>query len=253
MKTLKLFGLAGGMVVAALVGGTLINAASASPTAPSTTGGVLPDDTDATAYCDAWRHAFADELGVSLDALTPAAKAAAIATIDQAVANGDVPSEIADRMKLRIENGNADGCRLLGAGFLGFGRHMAGVDWRIDWVSTAAEMLDLQPAELATDLRDGETLQEIADAQGVDYETLSQAILDAAEADLTALVDVGTITQDRADEVLANLADRLESGDFPPFAGSDRPMGPGRGIGPRHGPGNGNGKGVGNGLGMFSR
>lgn len=234
MKTLKTLGVAGGLLAAALVGGTLISVVSASPGAPATTPTtVTADDTDTTAYCDLWRQTFADQLGVSVDDLTPAAKAAAIATIDEAVANGDLPEDIAARMKEQIQNATGDGCRLLGAGFHAWGRHVARVDWAHDWVGAAADALGIDQAELVSDLRGGQTLQEIADAQGISYADVSQAILDAAQADLSALVDAGKITQDRADQMLANLSDRLDAGEFPPMRGPGGQAGPGlhRGMG----------------------
>ena len=237
MKTLKAMGLAGGLVAAALVGGTLISVVSASPAAKSgSQAPALTDDTTMDAYCDQWRQAFADELGVSADALTPAAKAATEAAIDAAVANGDIPEDVAARMKEQLANADGDGCRLLGAGFHAWGRHAVRIDWAHDWVGAAAEALDMSQLDLLADLRGGSTLQEVAEARGVDYDSVGQAILDAAQADLTALVDAGRITQERADTMLANLGERLDSGDFPPMRG------PGRGDhGPRGGFGNGDG------------
>ncbi len=246
MKTLKALGLAGSLVAAALVGGTLISIVSASPGSPVSGGtGILGDDADTGAYCDLWRQAFADELGVAVDDLTSAGKAAAIATIDQALANGDLPQDVATRMQERIQAADGDGCRLLGAGFMGLGRHAARADFRLDWMSAAAEALSMDPAELATALRDGDSLQDVAEAQGVDYGDVSQAILDAAQRDLDALVSAGRISQERADLRLAHLSDRLDAGEFPPLPG-DRP-----GHGMRHGPAQG-GTGTGNGIGAFS-
>ncbi|HYM52674.1 MAG TPA: hypothetical protein VEW45_04215 [Candidatus Dormibacteraeota bacterium] len=216
MKTLKTFGLAGGLVAAALVGGTLINAVAASPASPSgTPSGVDAQDVDAAAYCQAWKEAFASELGVSVDDLGPAAKAATIATIDAAVASGDLPEDIAARMKEGVENADADGCRLLGAGFHAWGRHAARADFRFDWLTAASGTLGMELADLRTALRAGDSLQEIAEAQSVEYALVSQAIVDAAKADLDALVEAGRITQERADERLAKLTEALAAGEFP--------------------------------------
>lgn len=249
MKTLKAAGLASSLVVAALVGGTLISAVSANPGSPTASGtGILADDADATAYCDTWRRAFADELGVAVDDLTPAGKAAAIATIDAAVANGDLPEDIAARMKERIQAADGDGCRLFGAGVMAWGRHAVRADFRLDWVSAAAEALGMEPSELVSALHDGDSLQDVAEAQGVDYGDVSQAILDAAKADLDALVEAGRITQERADLRLANLADRLEAGEFPPMRGD----GPRFGNGMRQQPMRNGGYGIGNGAGAVS-
>jgi hypothetical protein len=231
MKTLKTFGLAGGLFTAALVGGTLISAVAAAPTSPSnttTTGDA--EEVDVAAYCQTWKDAFAAELGVSADDLVPAAKAATIAAIDAAVAGGDLPDDIAARMKEQVENADADGCRLLGAGFRAWGGHAARADFRLDWVTAASEALGMEPAELTGALRGGDSLRQVAQDQGVDYEVVSQAVLDAAKADLDALVEAGTITQERADERLEKLDQALQSNQFPPLGGRHGP-GPGPGDG----------------------
>jgi hypothetical protein len=220
MKTLKTLGIAGGLVAAALVGGTLINAVSASPASPSSTAtGADAKSLDPAAYCQIWKDAFATELGVSVDKVVPAAKAATIATIDAAVANGDLPADIAARMKEQVNNADGDGCRLLGAGFHAWGKHAARADFRFDWVTAASTALGMEPTALGDALRAGDSLQTIAAAQGVDYGVVSQAILDAAKTDLDALVAAGRITQPQADERLAKLTDALASDAFPPGHG----------------------------------
>jgi uncharacterized protein YidB (DUF937 family) len=221
MKTLKTFGLAGELVAAALVGGTLISAVAAAPSTPTTA--TDAQEVDAAAYCQTWQEAFADELGVSVDDLVPAAKAATIATIDAAVANGDLPEDIAARMKEQVENADGNGCRLLGAGFHAWGRHAVRADFRLDWVTAASDALSMEPAELTAALRGGDSLRQIAQDQGVDYDVVSQAILDAAKADLDALVEAGTITQERADERLEYLDQALQSNHFPPLGGHHGP------------------------------
>jgi hypothetical protein len=72
-------------------------------------------------------------------------------------------------------------------------------------------------------LRDGDSLRQVAQDQGVDYEVVSQAVLDAAKADLDALVEAGTITQERADERLEKLDQALQSNQFPPLGGRHGP------------------------------
>jgi hypothetical protein len=223
MKTLKTLGLAGGLVTAALVGGTLISAATAAPASPSgATAGDL-EEVDVAAYCQTWKDAFAAELGVSADDLVPAAEAATIAAIDAAVANGDLPEDIAARMKEQVENADGDGCRLLGAGFRAWGGHAARADFRLDWVTAASDALGLEPVDLIAALRAGDSLRQVAQDQGVAYEVVSQAILDAAKADLDALVEAGRITQERADERLEKLDQALQSNQFPPLGGRHGP------------------------------
>jgi Protein of unknown function (DUF2680) len=220
MKTLKSLGMAGGLVAAALVGGTLISAVTAAPsTSPTGPAAGNAQDVDVAAYCQTWQEAFAKELGVSVDDLVPAAKAATIATIDAAVANGDLPEDVAARMKEKIEQAEGNGCRLLGASFHVWGPHVARADFRLDWLTAASKALGMTPAELVSALRSGDSLKQIAQAQGVDYGVVSQAIHDAAKADLDALVEAGKITQERADERLEHLDQALQSNKFPPHWG----------------------------------
>jgi hypothetical protein len=220
MKTLKSLGMAGGLVAAALVGGTLISAVAAAPSTPSTAPAAGDaHDVDVAAYCQTWQEAFAEELGVSVDDLVPAAKAATVATIDAAVANGDLPEDVATRMKQQIEQADGNGCRLLGAGFHAWGGHATRADFRLDWVTAASEALGMTPAELTEMLRSGDSLKQIAQDQGVDYAVVSQAIHDAAKADLDALVEAGKITQERADARLEYLDQALQSNKFPPHWG----------------------------------
>ena len=101
MKNMKTLGIAGGMIAAALVGGTLISAALAAPSSPNNNK-TAADLADKAAYCDTWQQAFADELGVSVDKLLPAAKAASNAAIDAAVAAGDITADRATALKAKI-------------------------------------------------------------------------------------------------------------------------------------------------------
>lgn len=217
MKSLKTLGIAGGFVTAALIGGTLISAASAAPstsTAPSNAG--LADDTATAAkYCTIWQQTFASELGVSVDKLVPAAKAATLAAIDAAVKNGDLPADIGDRIKAQVNAANGDGCRLLGGFLHGVAGHGIRADARHDLIGAAATALNMTPADLVKAIRAGDSLKKIAAGQKVSYDTVTKAITDAAKADLDALVSAGRLTQARADALLSRLTDALKSGDFP--------------------------------------
>lgn len=212
MKNLKTLGIAGGFVAAALVGGTLISVAFAAPGGPSTSTTTV-NEADASKYCDQWKTAFAKELGVSVDSLLPAAKAASIATIDAALAAGDITADRATALKEKVNAADGNGCRFFGHPFLGDGpgpRLKAG----IDLVTTAADALGMQPAALMESLRSGDSLKDVATAQGKDYAAVSKAIHDAAKADLDKAVAAG-LDQARADEMLSKLDEALASGDFP--------------------------------------
>jgi hypothetical protein len=222
MRTAKLLGAAGALIAAALVGGTLIGSVfgQSSPT-PTV------DTTKDAAYCQTFLDVFASKLGVSTDALLPAAKAAATAAVDAAVAAGDLTAEVGAEMKTRIEAADGNGCALLGAGFGHFAHKVGRHVFTGDLLDAAAGVLKLSTDALTTELRSGKSLKEVAAAQSVDYATVSKAVLDAAKADLDKAVAAGNLTRERADQMLSRLSDALASGDFP--------KGPGRAW--RHGEG----------------
>lgn len=213
MKNIRTLGIAGGLVAAALVGGTLISAALAAPSSPSASASGA--DLANGEYCEAWQEAFATELGVSVDDLLPAAKAASVAAIDAAVAAGDLSEERAAALKEKIEAYDGGGCRFFGhpffAGGHGLKAHFGG-----PLLSVAAEALGIDPGELLQALRRGDSLQEVASVQGKDYDTVKQAIHDAVKTKLDAAVADG-LDQARADEILSKLDEALAAGDFPAF------------------------------------
>jgi hypothetical protein len=241
MRIAKLFTGAGLLVTAALVGGTLIGGVMA---APQSTG---PAGTDIQVeargpfaggeYCDVFLDTFSAELGVSRDDLLPASKAAALAAINAAVEAGDLDADRADALRERIEAMDEDAC---GLGFgmkLGFARGLAIGHERgllhADVVAAAADALDLDSDALIEQMASGSSLEEIAEAEGVDYETVKAAILAAVSADLDAAVADG-LDQDRADAMLERITTRLdEGGEFGlgRFGGAGAP---GQGGGPGH-------------------
>lgn len=224
MSTLRLAGMAGLLVAAALVGGTIIGSVAAG-TMPRSTDPVkaalaAPSPAGPAAgariaeYCADFRRAFAAELGIEESALAPAAKKAAIATIDAAVASGELPKKAGDRLTARIEAADADKCALL-AGRIGAAKAAGAVPALgvvKDGLSAAARTLGITPAELGADLRSGKTLKVVAEAKGIPYETVSAAVLAAVKADLDTAVTAGTIKQARADKILDRLQRNLAEG-----------------------------------------
>jgi hypothetical protein len=225
------------LVVAAVVGGTLINSVAAA-TSPRTTApvGVVtaaasPDPAVPNAAgtwtaqaCEQFRAAFAKELGVDESALTPAAKAAAKSVVDSAAAAGRITKARGEELKERIDQADANGCGLLGrrvariAGTVGVIR---------DGVKAAADALKLTPAQLTAKLRAGATLQQIAGDAGVPYDTVTSAVLGAVKADLDKAVAAGAIRQQREDRILERLSKNLAQGRFrdPKAASSDQSAG----------------------------
>jgi len=80
------------------------------------------------------------------------------------------------------------------------------------------------------------TLEEVAEAQGVDYADVVAAALASAKADLDAAVEAGTITQDKADAIYARLETWLNEGGIGNWGERDGRPGPGRPFIPFFGP-----------------
>jgi len=101
----------------------------------------------------------------------------------------------------------------------------AGGQWTM--FDTAAEALGLTPEELFAELHEGKSLEEVAEEQGVEIETVQDTMNeDRAEARLEMIeqaVEDGTLTQEQADWMFEGL----ERGFFPGGQG----LGRGRGGG----------------------
>jgi ribosomal protein S20 len=228
MKTMSRFriaGMAGLLIVAALVGGTIIGsvAAATAPSAPRAIPAALAAPSaganagsTASEACATFRSAFAAALGVDESKLVPAAKGAAISMIDAAVAAGKLTKTRADRLKARIGAAAADGCGLLAGRIARIGAAGGGVRAALgivkDGLTAAAGALRMTPAELGGKLRGGETLKDVATAKGVPYATVSAAVMAAVKSDLDAAVTAGTIKQAREDRILARLGANLADG-----------------------------------------
>lgn len=238
MKPLKILGMAGGLVAAAVVGGALIGAVSAHPSSPAagSGGATVATSTDPGAYCQAFLDAFAANLGIDVADLAPAAKDAAKTAIDKAVENGDLTQALADQLKQRIDAADGNGCGWFGA-HLGMAlRNVVRADIGHDLVSAAADVLKMDPAELRSAIAGGKSLKQIAADQGVAYTSVTSAIHDAAKADLDKIVAAGKMTAEREQAILDRLDQALKDGKL--FNGSgplggQRLMGPGRGFGMR--------------------
>ena len=72
----------------------------------------------------------------------------------------------------------------------------------------AAEAIGIDEADLRTQLEEGATIAEVAEANGVAVDTVIDAMVDAKAERLADKVEAGRITQDEADEKLAGIEDR---------------------------------------------
>lgn len=102
-------------------------------------------------------------------------------------------------------------------------------------LDTAAEFLGMDVEDLRTQLHDGATLADIA---GTQTDDLIAALVSDAQERVAQAVEEGRITQDEADEKLAEIAQRITdmvNGERPERPQGERGPGrggPGRGFGP---------------------
>jgi hypothetical protein len=220
MRITKALGLAGALILSAMVGGTLIGSALATDETGET-------DPAAGAYCDTFMDAFASELGTTRDEVVAAGKAAAVAAIDAAVAAGDLTEERAATLRERIEAADGEGCGLFGHGIgfaRGFGHGFARGVVGMDIFEAAAEALGIESSELIEQYRDAGSLQALSEELGASYDEVKASVLTAVQADLDAAVAEG-LDQARADEILASITTWLDEGGEPRGfgPGGDRP------------------------------
>lgn len=171
----------------------------------------------------------ADSRGVALQGVIDALVADATEHIDQAVADGDLTAERAEALKAELPDRMTHFVnRAGGPGRGGPGGPGRGGPGRVS-LAVAAEALGVSEADLHAALHDGQSMADVAEAQGVAVQT----VVDALIADATARIDeklaAGDITQQQADELKAALPERIAT-----IVNRDGPPHPGHGG---HGPG----------------
>jgi polyhydroxyalkanoate synthesis regulator phasin len=155
----------------------------------------------------AFFDSLAEHLGITTEELEDAAKAAATDQVDAALEEGRITQEEAERLKERIQEGDAP--FLFGPALFG-GHHHHGWPLRGMKVDAAAEYLGLTGAQLRNRLEEGQSLADIARAEGKSVDGLKQALVDEARQRLDEAVEEGELTRERADEMLERLRERID-------------------------------------------
>jgi hypothetical protein len=97
-------------------------------------------------------------------------------------------------------------------------------------LEAAASALGMTTDKLSTALQDGKTLEDLAAAQGVDFQTVQDAIKAAHQAqmleDISHAVADGNMTQDKADWLILGLENGYMDGPGFGFGGPRGPGGP---------------------------
>ena len=137
----------------------------------------------------------ADAQNVEMQTLTDAIVAAESASFADLVADGSITQEEADEWAAEI-----------GEEVPEFLNDSSWALWEgIDWYAIAQEALGMDEDALWDALDSGQSLTELADAQGVDGQTIATAVAAAEMEWLDGLVASGELTQEEMDEWAAEL------------------------------------------------
>ena len=152
--------------------------------------------------------AVAARLGVTPAQLRAAFTAELTARIDAAVAAGRLTPEQGAKLKERIADAKGLGIGLR----LAFAQKHKALVARIAKVrlGAAATYLGLTPQELRTARRSGQSLAQIAASKGKSVDGLVAAIVAPAKARAAKAVANGRLTQQRADQLIARLTQRVQ-------------------------------------------
>jgi hypothetical protein len=148
----------------------------------------------------------AKQLGISADKLDAALKQALENRVDAAVEAGTLTEAQGAALKERIAAGEVP---LIGLGHgPGFGHHhgVRGAD-----LDAAASYLGLTRDELHTRLQNGDTLAEIAQAEGKSVDGLVKTLVTAEKQELAQAVADGRLTDAQRDAIVSDLQSRIQS------------------------------------------
>lgn len=167
----------------------------------------------------------AEKLGVSEDELTAAMKEARLEMIDEAVAQGRISEELAERLREQVEAGHLFPLRPPE-------RHPGPERCQriVHFIAgAAAQVLGMEKEALVEELKAGKSLAQIAEAQGMGVEEFTQALLEQIKVQLDELVAAGKLTPEQAERLFQKAQQhihRIVNAHLPP-GGPCRPHGPG--------------------------
>lgn len=204
--------IAGGTFAAIVLGTLAVAVASAQDDSPTATP-VPSTGTDENAtddkgvYSDFFLNDLATRLGVSVDDLTADIQASQKALVDKALADGKITQEEADAAKERIDAGEHVPFHFI----FGDGPRHPFIRLAYNLIGETATVLGIDESEVATSVRSGSSLEEIAAANGMSADAFKTALLAQAKTDLDAKVADGDITQERADEIYSKLSENIDT------------------------------------------
>ena len=165
-------------------------------------GGALTSAQEGDGPIGTFLEKLADKLGIDQDDLKTGIEETQSEMIDEAVAEGRLTEEQAERLKERAEDG-----------VFPFRWPLSGVTRQVGphfyVMEAAVQVLDTSRDELGQQLRDGNSLAEVAEAQGMSAEDFEAALLPEVKVQLDDLVARGKLTQEQADVIFQAVEDNI--------------------------------------------
>jgi ribosomal protein S20 len=154
----------------------------------------------------------AQSKGVDPQQVTDAIVSSATSKIDEAVTAGRLDEARATKLKEKLPQAvdRLVNATRKGGGGPDHGNRPQRGERRKAVLDTAAGALGISSDELAAKLKSGTSLAAVADELGVELSKVTDALVAAGKQKLTAAVDAGRITADKAEKIEARLAERID-------------------------------------------
>lgn len=202
----KIFWVIGGSIL--LVGAIMFGLYFAGPllasahTAQSSAGTPTPTATS-DPYCQQYLQNLAKRLGVPVSTLQRDAQAAGQDVLAQMVKDGKLTQSQANAIKQKAQAHQACNGR---GNFLEWSAIYSSLQhYRPSIENQVAQGLHLTSAQLTTDLKNGQSLDQIAKAQGVSTSQLRTIVLNAVQSAANQAVKDGNMTQTQASDLMQAL------------------------------------------------
>ena len=188
------------LVAAFLAGGVVLGRTFADTPTPTPT----PAKPQAASLRQDWLNRVARLLGVTTDRLTDAFKQASRETVQQAVQEGRLTQDQANRIIQRIDQG-----QFFVGPFFSKGRPAVHFDL-CRHLDALAGFLGMNTADLMNELRSGKSLAQIAQEHGKSRDELKTFLTQQFDQAIDRLVQQGRLTQEQANNAKSRFQSNLD-------------------------------------------
>ena len=178
----------------------------------------------ATGYCQLYVQTLAKKLGISESQLASDNSAALQTVITQMAKDGTITSKQESALEQALQQYGKEPCSHLGElAQLARGEYagwkMALKEARQSIAAAVAVSLGITTQTLAADLKEGQTIPQIARARHVALSTVNSAYLGAVQKVLNQAVSNGDLTQTQANAVYSRITSAVSAGHYPLLGG----------------------------------